>query len=125
MPFGYLLNILSRSNNGVTEKIYSNGIYRGISWLIGNLWGWLPFSVMELLFPAIILTLIWCISVWIFKLLKNKEERWLIFGKGILNALVVVSIAYFLFIFLWGLNYNRKPLQIYCVWKSGLQPWKN
>ncbi len=34
-----------------------------------------------------------------------------VFQNYILNILSVLSIAYFLFIVLWGLNYNRVPLQ--------------
>ena len=34
-----------------------------------------------------------------------------VFQNYILNILSVLSIAYFLFIVLWGLNYNRLPLQ--------------
>lgn len=110
LPFGYLLNLLSRTSSTVTEAVYSNGFYRGISWLIGNLWGWLPFSVMELLFPVLMLIALWRIAVWIGRLIRDREKRWAVFRKGVMDALLVVSVVYFLFIALWGLNYNRRNL---------------
>lgn len=110
LPLGYLLNVLSRSNSILTEKIYSSGIYRGISWLVGNLWGWLPFSVAELLFPVSIILAVAFLTSWIIRLLRKKGKRWIVFQNGVLNALLIASIVYFSFITLWGLNYNRQSL---------------
>jgi hypothetical protein len=109
-PLGYLLNTLSRSNSVLTERVYSSGIYRGISWLFGNILGWLPFSVAELLLPILSCLVVWSLAVWIYRLIRGKGHRWAVLFNGILNALMVVSLVYFTFIAFWGLNYNRQSL---------------
>ncbi len=109
-PLGYLLNVLSRKSSLLTETVYSNGVYRGISWLTGHLWGWLPFSFVELLLPILIIFVIWRIVIWVSKLIRQKEKRWIVFRNGVLNTLLIVSLIYFFFITLWGLNYNRQSL---------------
>ena len=109
-PLGYLLNTLSRSNSVITERVYSNGVYRGISWVIGNLWGWLPFSLAELLLPVLVVVATWRIVVWVNRLIRSKGKRWIVLRNGILNILLVSSLVYFFFIALWGLNYNRQSL---------------
>ena len=88
-PLGYLLNTLSRSNSVITERVYSNGVYRGISWVIGNLWGWLPFSLAELLLPVLVVVATWRIVVWVNRLIRSKGKRWIVLRNGILNILLV------------------------------------
>ena len=43
--------------------------------------------------------------------ISNKDYIFVLLKKSLLNILSIVSIGYFLFIVLWGLNYNRTPLQ--------------
>lgn len=102
--------MLSRSNSVLTEKYYSSGIYRGISRIIGSLTGWIPFSLAEILIPILAVIALWVLIKWIICLIRNKEERWIICRNGILNVLLIISLAYFSFIFVWGLNYNRQSL---------------
>ncbi|HHY83198.1 MAG TPA: DUF3810 domain-containing protein [Clostridiales bacterium] len=109
-PLGYLLNSLSRSNSLLTEKYYSSGIYRVISWFMANLTGWLPFSLAELLLPVLAVSAICCIIAWIVKFIRKKKYRWIMIRNGILNVLLAASVIYFYFIIAWGLNYNRQTL---------------
>ncbi|HHU49392.1 MAG: DUF3810 domain-containing protein [Caldicoprobacterales bacterium] len=109
-PLGYLLNTLSRNNSVLTEKIYSNGIYRGISWLVGNILGWVPFSLAELLLPVLFIIIIWRMAAWVVRLIRKKGQRWIVLRNGVLNLLLIGSLVYFSFIFIWGLNYNRQSL---------------
>ena len=83
---------------------------QGISWLMGNILGRLPFSVAELLLPVLALGLVYCLVLWVIKLIRHKGKRWSIFGAGVLNILLAVSLLYFSFVVLWGLNYNRESL---------------
>ncbi|HCS75603.1 MAG TPA: DUF3810 domain-containing protein [Clostridiales bacterium] len=109
-PFGYLLNILSRRSSVLTEQYYSSAIYRGISWFIGNLFGWIPFSVAEILLPVLAVIVLWALIKWGIRLVRNRKERWIVLGNGILNILLAISLVYFSFTALWGLNYNRQSL---------------
>ena len=109
-PIAFFLNMLSRSNSGLTEKYYSTGIYPGISRILGSLIGWIPFSLAEILVPILAVLAIWALIKWSIRLIKSKDERWIVLRNGILNILLAISLVYSAFIFLWGLNYNRQSL---------------
>lgn len=88
------------------EKNYSRGIYRNISWFYRLLFGWLPFSVGDILYAAAGIFLL----VNIVKLFKNLINR--SFEKGNLKraftkVIFIFSIIYIYFNLSWGLNYNR------------------
>ena len=88
------------------EKNYSRGIYRNISWLYRSIFGWLPFSVGDILYAAAGIFL----SMNVIKLFKNLINR--SFEKGNLKrtftkAFFIVSTIYIYFNLSWGLNYNR------------------
>jgi hypothetical protein len=110
LPLGYILNILSRSNSVITEKYYSSGAYRMIARFMGTLIGWIPFSLAEISLPILSIAALWFLIKWIIKMAKNKGERLILLRNGILNILLVISLIYFSFIALWGLNYNRQSL---------------
>ena len=85
------------------EKYYSNGIYPVISYFLRTLLGWIPFSVGDLLY-----TLLFVLATrQIIKNWKSIKAKPLLFLKDIA---VVLSIVFFLFHFLWGMNYYRQPI---------------
>ncbi|WP_240751460.1 DUF3810 domain-containing protein [Flagellimonas onchidii] len=85
------------------EQYYSNGIYPIISQFLRTLFGWIPFSVGDILYLAAF----WLAGKYIFKNWKSIKSKPLLFGKDIL---VVLSIVYFTFHLLWGMNYYRLPI---------------
>jgi hypothetical protein len=109
-PLGYVLNRVSIANSELTERYYSGGIYKVISWLVGNIIEWVPFSVAELMLPALVLLVLWRLVVLAFRMIKAKKERWIYLRNFILNAALAASLIYFSFLFMWGFNYNRQSL---------------
>ncbi len=109
-PLGYLLNLLSRSNSELTEKVFSTFLYRGVSWVVGRITGLFPVSMAELLLGATILAVIVIIPIFIVKLVKGKGRRWQLVKGALVNILLVSSVIYFAFVFMWGMNYNRLSL---------------
>lgn len=87
----------------IVERLYSNGLYVLISKLSRTLLGRIPFSVGDILYGIVIIYLL--IRLW--KTRKLWKTNWKDYGLKILS---VLSIAYFLFHFLWALNYYRVPL---------------
>ena len=92
------------------ECWYSNGLYVFISNSLRISLGKLPFSLGDVLYALLI---IWAIR-WFWLLKKNKtiqslapRQKWKAISLSILSFL---SIVYFLFHLLWGLNYYRVPL---------------
>ncbi len=86
------------------EKYYSNGIYPYISTFLRMLFGWLPFSVGDILYLIIIILVI----RGVIKFIKNKSKKW---SSALFNITAKLSIGYFIFHFFWGFNYYRLPVQ--------------
>jgi hypothetical protein len=85
------------------ETYYSNGIYIGISKLMRYAFGWLPFSVGDILYTiAAIYILRWFLLN--RKRIIKDTKNWL------LDIITVFSIGYFAFHLLWAFNYYRQPL---------------
>ncbi|MEO0902613.1 MAG: DUF3810 family protein, partial [Bacteroidota bacterium] len=92
------------------ENYYSNGIYPIIGKVLRLLFGWIPFSFGDFLY----------LFFFIF-LFRYLYKNWKSIKTKPFNLLkdfgVLLSIIYFLFHFLWGLNYHRYPIS----WKLGLE----
>ena len=85
------------------ERFYSNGLYVFVSKVLRITFGIIPFSVGDLMYGILIIYLLK--SIW------NSRKTWKVNWKN--NGLKIVSIlsvTYFLFHFLWAMNYYRQPL---------------
>jgi hypothetical protein len=87
----------------VVERFYSNGLYGFTSKAERVILGRIPFSVGDVLYGLLIIYLL--ISIW--KARKTWRIQW---KDNLLKVLGGFSIFYFLFHFLWALNYYRMPL---------------
>ncbi len=92
------------------ENYYSNGIYPIISKFLRLVFGWIPFSMGDILYLSLGIFII----RYFYKNWKSIKAKPLSFAK---DVGVFLSIIYFLFHFLWGLNYHRHPI----TWKLGLE----
>jgi len=88
---------------GFIEAYYSNGAYPFISKTLRYLLGWIPFSIGDLLYIGLVLFLI----RWSF---KNWRNFYRIPKQTFRSIFAFLSIIYFAFNFLWGLNYYRNPI---------------
>lgn len=102
IPQYFVVKWLGQHPNFI-ETYYSNGIYQYTSKLFRYVFGWFPFSVGDLLYLfAIIYGIRWFV--------KNRK-RIIKDTKGwFVDIISVLSIVYFLFHLLWGMNYYRQPL---------------
>tara|TARA_R110000751_G_scaffold8828_6_gene34208 strand:- start:3962 stop:5047 length:1086 start_codon:yes stop_codon:yes gene_type:complete len=85
------------------ETYYSLGIYPYISGFWRILMGWIPFSVGDILYALLIILGVRYITVNRMAIKNN------LLGF-IRDIAMVLSVAYFTFHLLWGLNYYRQPL---------------
>ncbi len=85
------------------EKYYSNGVYLAISGFLRRSLGWIPISVGDILYGILLLFFI----RWIRLLIVTRVAP---FRKYLYAAGGVVSILFFFFHLLWGLNYYRVSL---------------
>ena len=110
LPLQILLVKWVGSYPDLVETYYSEGLYPYISRTLRWLFGWIPFSFGDILYAvAIILALRYTYRKWHY--IKHKPFGFL------KDVIVVLSIVYFSFHLLWGLNYYRQPI----TWKLGIQ----
>ena len=85
------------------EQFYSNGLYVFLSKLMRYVFGWIPFSVGDILYTLA--------GIYIIRWLILNRKRLI---KDIINWLLdisaTLSVAYFAFHMLWAFNYYRQPL---------------
>ena len=98
-----VVQYLSHYQN-VIEVYYANGVYPYLSKVLRLLFGWVPFSVGDVL---VILFLFLSLRFLLLSFkypLKKQRNR-------VISAIAVLSIVHFCFYLFWGLNYFRKPLE--------------
>lgn len=87
----------------LVERYYSNGIYPVISQFLRMLFGWIPFSIGELIYTLLVVFGVrYVVKHWE----KIKNYPWLFLR----NVVLVLSVFYFTFNLVWALNYYRKPI---------------
>ena len=85
------------------ETYYSQGLYPKIAYLLRTALGGLPFSVGDVLYTLLVLVLVH----WFW---KNRIGFWKHWKTHFWTLLSFLSVLYFCFHVLWGLNYYRLPL---------------
>ena len=85
------------------EKYYSNGLYIYISKFLNMLFGWIPFSVGDILYAILIIVILKNI----FSAIKNKKIS---LKNTLFKIGGFISILFFVFHLNWGLNYFRQPI---------------
>jgi len=84
------------------EKYYSSGLYEIISKFLRKILGNIEFSIGDVIYGIVVLFLL-------YKIIKNRKT--ITFKNSIIGVINVISVFYFLFHLLWGMNYYRIPLE--------------
>ena len=111
-PLSILINTLCSKYPYFIEKYYSLSINKIIVETLSNISGIFPFSLYELTLYLIVISIALFIIYTIYIIIYNPNKLKVFIKNSLLNILSIISIAYFLFVILWGLNYNRIPLEI-------------
>jgi hypothetical protein len=91
---------------GLVEQYYSMGIYPVISRLLRVLFGWVPFSIGDIFYAAVLIWGIGKLVSFFRKLFLGRLKR--AYFLYLLQQIILVCLwVYVAFNLLWGLNYNR------------------
>src|SRR5579872_3075854 len=93
----------------VVEKYYALGIYPYISRFQRLLFGWIPFSVGDLLYIFACGWLIYLLVRLIRRLVRRQADKGWLLG-ALRRSLFVILLVYVVFYGLWGLNYDRQGI---------------
>lgn len=88
------------------ERYYSNGIYPVISGAQRILFGWIPFSIGDILYAAVVIILLVRLYRMV-RLVVRRKTNWQYWKNTLAMTVFVVLSVYVSFNLLWGLNYNR------------------
>lgn len=108
-PVGMLLSYLASLYPSTVEALYSTGLYKPFGIVLSNITGIIPTSAGELILVFVVIFTVWRITLLIVHIFKQPKKKGQLFFNFILNILATVSIIYFSFVLLWGLNYSRLP----------------
>lgn len=103
LPVQYIALLILRRFPEFIETYYSQGIYPYIAKLSRYVFGWIPFSVGDIFYALLIIFLI----RWLYKNVRRVKREPVRF---IIDITASLSIIYFVFNIMWGLNYYRVPL---------------
>lgn len=99
----YIIVKLLASYPKFIETYYSNGVYQFTSKILRYVFGWIPFSIGDILYTIAGVYLIrWFILH--RKRLRFDTKNWLV------DVFSTISIVYLAFHIFWGMNYYRIPL---------------
>lgn len=97
------------ANPNWVEKYYAGKIYPIIALLLRLLFGWIPFSIGDILYLSTAIYLVYQLIKFFKKLGKhklNKAELW----RGFKKLSFIVLWMFVFFYGLWGLNYSREGI---------------
>jgi hypothetical protein len=100
---------LSSLYSNFIEQYYSNGIYIVLSKIQRFLFGWIPFSIGDLIYGFFILVIVIKTGQVLKILFKRKLNRQNFF-TGLKQIIFFFLLVYVFFYLLWGLNYSRKGI---------------
>ena len=108
----FAINIYS-ANPARVEDNYARGVYPLIGTVLRILFGWLPFSIGDILYGLLFAWLLWKMVQGIRTLIKKKIS-WKSFTDGFihksLKVLTLFLILNIVFYGIWGINYKRRGI---------------
>ncbi len=106
---GIIVVRLAATEHNDIESYYSGGFYPYFSLILRFLFGWIPFSIGDVIYFLAGVWLLWKLVKNLRLIFKKKITRDMFIKKtGI--ALMVTGCVYIVFNIFWGLNYNRKGI---------------
>ncbi|MBP3927957.1 MAG: DUF3810 family protein, partial [Peptostreptococcaceae bacterium] len=109
LPIALILNFLASKYPNIVERLYSTTINKFTVETLSFITGWIPFSLYDIFVVVTCIGLIVYIISVIRRCFIYRKNILRILTKGVLNIVSFFSVLYFLFIVLWGINYNRLP----------------
>lgn len=117
-----LLIRLYSSNATRVENGYSSSFFPYFGKAVRTLFGYIPFSIGDILYTLVIIWFIWKLFLFLRFLFKNRTRAawWLRMKRFFYSAAIWLASIYIIFNIFWGINYNRRGI----AWQLGLPQQK-
>ena len=106
----FLLIKIALSYPGVVEQVYSTGLYPNFARILSTLSNLLPFSVWDIFWVILTLSLLLGLVFVFIRKLK--------FSRYILKILQFAALLYAFFYLVWGFNYFRPRIETRLSWSK-------
>ena len=106
LPFQVIIFYFLSLFPNFIEKYYTSGIYKLISQSLRFITGCIPIPIGQILIAIVIILIL----KWIYKWTRIKEPFRIKIKSLLMNIIATISVVYFSFMMIWGLNYSRKPI---------------
>lgn len=105
------MNLITKMIPEFVEIYYSQGINIYMVKFMSKIFSIFPFSVFQILIYFTALLVIFLIVYSVYYIVKKPQNTLSYLKNSLLNIISIVGVIYFLFVVLWGLNYNRMSLE--------------
>ena len=102
-----VLRYIAGSFPEVVESVYSRGLFQVVRYVFGFVFGLFPFPTLYLWGILLLIGLV----VFFYRLFKNYSGWKARMIHLVISCLALIGGGIFLFLFLWGFNYARVPLE--------------
>jgi len=102
----FLISLIEKNSQWI-EAFYARGFYRLYGYVPRIVFGYIPFSIGDLFYAAVVIFLFYLAVKLIGNLWKG---RWKNSFRSLLFIINLILGLYFFFYLSWGLNYYRKPI---------------
>ena len=107
IPAGLIITWLCKRFPGFSEKVFSQGIYHMLASIYGGITSLLPFSLAEVIVVLLPFLCLFFLLRFLIRLIKGKGSRAQITGYFFLNLSCILSMLFFMYVMLCGVNYHR------------------
>jgi hypothetical protein len=97
-------------NHGWIEKNYATGFYPKLSATLRILFGWMPFSLGDIIYSIVTIAVLWQLGKFVVRLF-HKTDSWKKKLTPLFNAGITILFVYVYFYLFWGLNYYRNGIE--------------
>ena len=107
------------ANEARVESGYSSGFFISFSHFLRRLFGWMPFSIGDILYGLLVIWLIAKLFKFLSGIFKKKAglSKKIVLTNALYKGFVFCACIYIIFNLFWGINYNRKGI----AWQLNLE----
>ena len=115
---GVALRLLAAGHADTVERVYARSLYPRIARALTAATAWASFSIAEAIILVLAPVALVAAGRGVVRAFRSPAP-FRALGSGVLGILIAASVSYVVFLLVWGLNYQRRPLAASVGWPVG------